>query len=92
MSGSVGVITPAELRATQGRIFAQELAAWCRINANNLAWSIVMAKSRGEQPDAAEAKMEVVLDYEQALQKRVHGREMPRYVPTYPQQPGEEAA
>jgi hypothetical protein len=84
MTDPIGVITPDELRAAQRRILDSELRAWCKLIADNLAASIEMARERGEQPDAAETKLELVCDYEATFAKRVHGREMPRYEPRWP--------
>lgn len=91
MTDPLGIITPAELRATQRRILDTELAAWCRLIADNLAAAITHAKERGEHPEASEVKMEVVLDYEATFTKRQHGREMGRYEPKWPSR-REEAA
>jgi hypothetical protein len=84
-------LTPEELRATQGRIFATELGAWCRLIADNLAGSIEMTEERGEDATAARVKLEIACDYEAALAKRVHGRDMPRYEPRWPSRRGRAA-
>ena len=84
MVDPVGIVTPEELRASQRRILDTELAAWCRLIADNLAGSIVLTEERGEDASAARVKIELVCDYEATFAKRVHGRDMPRYQPRYP--------
>jgi hypothetical protein len=80
-----------ELRAAQRRILDSELAAWCRLIADNLAASIEMAKAGRREVEASMVKLALVLDYEATFTKRQHGREMPRYEPRWPSR-REEAA
>lgn len=78
--GLIGCDTPEALRAAAVRRVCTSLAAHCRVVADNLAYSIQMAEARGDDPAAARAELEALLDYEAAMVKR-SGRDLPRYVP-----------
>lgn len=72
--------TPEQLRAAAVRRVCTSLAAHCRVVADNLAYSVQMSEARGDDPAAARAELETLLDYEAAMVKRT-GRDLPRYVP-----------
>lgn len=80
-----GPFAPPDLRAIQRGIFLAELMSHCRAVAANLCGSIVQARARGEDTAATEAKLDVVLDYEQKLASALHGKPMPRHEPRWPQ-------